>query len=188
VQDRKRSQERSVMQNVGEALSPHGIMAAAFTAACLYTDLRTGRIPNLLTVPFACGGVLYHCIALGIQAGGLFALKGLGLGCLLLFLPFALGGMGGGDVKCLGTLGAWMGPERVFWVFLYGAMAGGLIALVLLALPSRGQGMREAWLDLKIRILSGQWLHGRDQGRRFPYTIPIAIGVTALLLVENAGL
>lgn len=175
------------MQNLGGTLGPPGILAAAFMAACLFADLRTKRIPNLWTVPFACGGVLYHCVTRGVPAGGLFALTGLALGGLLLFLPFALGGMGGGDVKCLGALGAWMGPERVLWVFLYGAMAGGLIALVLLVLPSRGQGARDAWLDLKIRILSGQWLHGRDRGRRFPYTVALAIGVTALLLVENAG-
>ena len=175
------------MQDAGATLSPPAIMTAVIMAACLYADLRTGRIPNLLTVPFACGGLLYHCVLLGIPAGGLFALKGLGLGCLLLFLPFALGGMGGGDVKCLGALGAWMGPERIFWIFLYGAMIGGLIALALLVLPSRSQGMREAWLDLKIGLLSGRWFRDQANSRRFPYTLPIAAGVMAFFLMGKAA-
>ncbi|MGD8387571.1 MAG: A24 family peptidase [Desulfobacteraceae bacterium] len=174
------------MQDAGGMLSPPGIVAVALMAACLCMDLRTKQIPNLLTVPFACGGVLYHSMTLGLPAGGLFALKGLGLGCLLLLLPFALGGMGGGDVKCLGTLGAWVGPERVFWIFLYGAMAGGLIALILLALPPSGQGHRGVWLDLKVGVLSGQWFQGTAKGQSFPYTLALAVGVAAFFLVGKA--
>ena len=51
---------------------------------------------------------------------------------LLVFLPlFALRAMGGGDVKLLAAFGAWLGPALVFWVAVYGAIAGGLLALLL---------------------------------------------------------
>ena len=51
---------------------------------------------------------------------------------LLLFLPlFALRAMGGGDVKLLAAFGAWLGPVLVFWVAVYGAIAGGVLALLL---------------------------------------------------------
>ena len=39
--------------------------------------------------------------------------------------------MGGGDVKLLAAFGAWLGPGAVCWVAVYGAIAGGLLALLL---------------------------------------------------------
>ena len=50
------------------------------------------------------------------------------LGIALFFPFFALGGLGGGDVKLLGALGAWLGPTAVFHVGLYSAIAGGVMA------------------------------------------------------------
>ena len=44
-------------------------------------------------------------------------------------MPFALRGLGGGDVKLLAALGAWVGPTDVIWVALYTGVAGGLLAL-----------------------------------------------------------
>jgi prepilin peptidase CpaA len=158
------------------------MMALAFMAGCLYTDILTKRIPNFLTVPFACGGVLYHCLTLGLPEGGLFAFKGLILGCLLLFIPFALGGMGGGDVKCLGALGAWMGPERIFWIFLYGAVGGGLLALFLLIQPCRGEGFEDLFSNLKTGFLTGRLPEKPAGSNRFPYTIPIAAGFMVFIL------
>ena len=45
-------------------------------------------------------------------------------------MPFALGGLGGGDVKLLGALGAWLGVTNVVWLALYTGVAGGVLALV----------------------------------------------------------
>ena len=72
------------------------------------TDLRTSRIPNLLTFSAAAAGLAWH--AFGGWAPLASALGGLALG-LLLFLPiYLLRGMGAGDVKLLAALGAWLGP------------------------------------------------------------------------------
>jgi prepilin peptidase CpaA len=161
--------------------------ALVFMAASVYTDVRTQRIPNLLTVPFAFGGVLFHCAAAGFMEGGLYALKGLSLGCLLLIVPFALGGMGGGDVKCLGALGAWMGPQRVFWIFLYGAVAGGLLAFFLLIRPSRGEGLRGFLFRMKSGLVTGRFCGSSVKGTRFPYTIPVTVGLIVFLLTGKAG-
>jgi prepilin peptidase CpaA len=49
---------------------------------------------------------------------------------IALFLPFfLLRGMGGGDVKLLAALGAWLGPLALLTVTFYTALAGGVMAL-----------------------------------------------------------
>jgi prepilin peptidase CpaA len=51
------------------------------------------------------------------------------VGIAIFFLPFALGGLGAGDVKLLGAIGAWLGPMNAVWVGLYAGAAGGVLAI-----------------------------------------------------------
>jgi len=81
------------------------------TLAC-FTDLRTRRIPNVLTFSAAAGALLFHLATGGWSAAG-SSLAGLFLGALLFFPMFALRGMGAGDVKLLAAIGAWLGPGQV---------------------------------------------------------------------------
>ena len=49
---------------------------------------------------------------------------------LAVFFPFfALGGMGAGDVKLMAAIGAWLGPGMALMTALYGAVAGGILAI-----------------------------------------------------------
>ncbi len=95
-------------------------------------DLRSQRIPNLLTFPTALTALAYHLLIRGPQ-GLWFSLAGLGLGFGLMFAPFLLRVMGGGDVKLLAAVGAWIGPQLVLVAFLLTSLAGGVYALVVLA-------------------------------------------------------
>jgi prepilin peptidase CpaA len=60
------------------------------------------------------------------------------------------GGMGAGDVKLLGAIGAILGPGQVVIAFAFAAMLGGLYSLALL---SNQGGLRHAW-DRVFLILS----------------------------------
>ncbi len=106
-------------------LSAFGLIALVSVAAAL--DLGTRRIPNALTV----GGLL---LALGLRAltGTPALVDGL-LGALIAFglsFPlFLLGGMGGGDVKLLTAVGAFLAPERLWVALLAMALVGGALAL-----------------------------------------------------------
>ena len=92
-------------------------------------DVRTRRIPNVLTLSAAVAGLLYHLATSGL--GGLqTAAAGWLLGLLLLLPYFALGGMGGGDVKLVAALGAWLGPWETFWLAMYAGIAGGVLGLI----------------------------------------------------------
>jgi prepilin peptidase CpaA len=157
------------------------VAVAVGLAACV-ADLRTRRIPNVLTFSTAVAGVLFHAIGGGIAGAGQ-SLAGLAVG-LLLFLPFyLLGGLGAGDVKLLAALGAWLGPRLITWAGIYGMIAGGVLALgVALGRGYLRQLFRNLYLLLAHWRVSGvrrfdalTLEHGA--GPRLAYAVPITIGV-----------
>jgi len=95
--------------------------------ACWF-DVRERRIPNLVTVAGAIAALLLR-VSLG-WGPLLEGLLGAGLALLVALLPFALGLLGGGDVKLLGAVGAFVGADRLFGGLLLIAVVGGVLALV----------------------------------------------------------
>lgn len=81
----------------------------AITLIAAITDLRTGLIPNVLTLPALALAIALHGLFVGATAAGLSALGALMCG-LTPFVFFRLGAMGGGDVKLFAALGAIAGP------------------------------------------------------------------------------
>lgn len=100
-------------------------------AICTYTDVKYRKIYNVVLFPAAAIGLVSNFYVAGLT-GGFAALKGLALGVALLFVPFILGGIGAGDVKLLGVVGAFKGPDFVWWAFLYTAIVGGVISIVIM--------------------------------------------------------
>ena len=87
-------------------------------------DVRTRRIPNALVVAFCLVGLG----ARGMLGGCGPGVAGAALGLAILFVPFALGLIGGGDVKLLAATGAWLGPQATLVAALAGLAAGGLLS------------------------------------------------------------
>jgi prepilin peptidase CpaA len=151
-------------------------------------DLKTHRIPNYLTFGVALAG-------LGLQLGchgwsGLCdSLLGLALGFGLLIIPYMLGGMGAGDVKALAALGAWLGPLLTFHLFLYMALAGGLISLGSLCWQRLlGFKIRQASAFLVNIILCRSYgpapiTSTSSETKVIPYGVALALGMLALLVV-----
>ena len=85
------------------------------------TDLAWHRIPNILLLSALV-------LALALQASGegidgiVSATAGLLVGLAFLMPLYAMGGMGAGDVKLLGVVGAFLGP--------WGALVAGVAALI----------------------------------------------------------
>jgi prepilin peptidase CpaA len=93
----------------------------------VWTDVRTRRIPNALTIT-----ALLAALALRALLGGpalVDGLLGAGAAMVLLLPLFALGGVGGGDAKLLIAVGAFLGPGGFLVAALATAIAGGLMAL-----------------------------------------------------------
>ncbi|MGI5927749.1 MAG: A24 family peptidase [Thermacetogeniaceae bacterium] len=97
----------------------------------LYFDLTKKKIPNFLTLPVILWGLIYYTITAGFE-GLIFSLLGLLLGIAVFFIPFMLGGMGGGDVKLLGAIGAMKGLQFVFDAAIYTVFCGGILAIIYL--------------------------------------------------------
>lgn len=106
------------------------LVAAGLAAAW---DLGTRKIPNWLTFPTIALGLVLNLVGAGLP-GLRNAVLGTVAGTALLLAPFAVGGLGAGDVKMLAAVGALNGAAFAFRAFLYGAVAGGLIAAVVIGM------------------------------------------------------
>ena len=162
-----------------------GAVIAIALVACV-TDLRSQRIPNILTFGGALAGVVFHTM-IGAGEGFLSSVSGWAVGVAVFMLPFALGGMGAGDVKLVAALGAWLGPMDTLWLGMYTALAGGVAALGLALV--RGY-LRQAlsniymllmhWRVAGIRPLPEVSLEG-SRGPRLAYAVPVFGGLVATL-------
>src|SRR2546427_11437454 len=81
-----------------------------FVALCVIVDVRTRRIPNVISGSAMLLGVTLNTAYLG-TAGLLDSLAGLGVTVGVLLWPFAMGGIGGGDGKMIGAFVALLVPR-----------------------------------------------------------------------------
>jgi prepilin peptidase CpaA len=150
------------------------------------TDLTTRRVPNVLTFGAAAGAFGYFLAGEGLTGLG-FSAAGWVVG-LLMFLPlFALRGLGGGDVKLMAALGAWIGPGPAVWLALFAALAGGPLALLVAASKGYvGLAFSNLWSLLAFWRVVGVRSHPfmtleNPAAPRLPYAVPIAVGLMVTL-------
>jgi len=104
------------------------VAACALALAAGYTDWRSRRIPNWLTVPGLFVGIAANAVAAG-WPGIKDSLLGAGLG-LALLLPFVIiRALGAGDWKLVGALGACLGLQHLPVVLLVSVLVNGAIAI-----------------------------------------------------------
>ena len=108
----------------------HGVLLIGLIAAGV-TDVRSSRVPNVITFSLALVGLGFHTLS---ESGNglLFSAEGVGLGFTLLIGFYVYGGMGAGDVKLLAAVGAIVGPLNVFMGFLFASLLGGLYAVAIM--------------------------------------------------------
>ncbi len=123
------------------------------------TDIRSYKIPNFLTISGMLCGLFYHTAQNGIS-GFFFSASGILVGMSLLILFYLSGGMGAGDVKLLGSVGAFVGVKAVLIVGLYTAIIGGVYALLLIALnPVDSKSMiTRIYISVKTFICTGEYI------------------------------
>jgi prepilin peptidase CpaA len=163
----------------------------AMLAWAAVEDLRTRCIRNWLTFSLVVTGIAQSLMGHGtVSPGSSFA--GCALGFALPLALFAMGAIGGGDVKLLAGVGAWVGAGGVFEVFCAAAVAGMIIVLA----QAIGQG-RLRVLSRNSAVLAMNLVHVSDVGidhaiatgkscrsvdKPLPYAVPVLIAVLALLL------
>lgn len=160
------------------------ILAAGLMA--LWTDVRTRRVPNLLTGTVTVLGLVAHVAAHGPEGLGIAVLGMVAAGALL--LPgWYMGWMGGGDVKLVAAVGAWLGFPHGVIAALAALVAGGVIALAVAA--RRRILARSLWGA----AILGAWLMARTpgmapppvtSGERFPFAGAVLLGALVAMGVH----
>jgi prepilin peptidase CpaA len=101
-------------------------LAAALLA--IFYDLKYRRIPNFITIPSIICGVIIHTISGGIT-GFYSSISAMLIGVGIFIIFYILGGMGAGDVKFIGGVGALMGLKMMGPILIFTAFIGGVMSL-----------------------------------------------------------
>ncbi len=132
-------------------------------------DAMTRRIPNALTLATTALGIALA--GAGVSHVNVWqSLSGLLLGMLLMLPGYLIGATGAGDVKLLGAAGAVLGVRLVPIAFVYTAIAGGILALVVAFARGRLAATLRGLTLVRAREA------GRHSDRVFAYGPAIAIG------------
>jgi prepilin peptidase CpaA len=113
-------------QMSAEAISVCAVLIASVAG---FLDWRSRRIPNWLTVPASAIGLGSNFFVSGVP-GLVRSFEGAGAVMIVLLPVVLLRGLGGGDWKLMGALGACLGPTRIILVLLVTIFVAGFLALI----------------------------------------------------------
>ena len=152
-------------------------------------DVRSRRVPNFVTLPAICFGLIMHFVLGGWAELGSAAASG--LLCGLIFLVFYLaGGMGAGDVKLITAVGCIAGLSIIGQLLILTSLAGGVMAI--------GLALYRRQLKDTILNICALAIHHKSEGLRphpefnlsnartlrLPYALAIAAGSTISLCLK----
>ncbi|MDQ0902281.1 MULTISPECIES: prepilin peptidase [unclassified Paenibacillus] len=160
-------------------------------AICVFTDLKSRKIYNAVTLPGTVIGFMLLSASDGFP-GFVDGVLGFVVGFGILLIPYLLGGMGAGDVKLLGLVGAFKGVTFVLLASVYMALIGGVIALALLLLR-KGVIERLKQVIFSVVLLRyGMKISSamKDDAftAAFPYGVAIAGGAVLSLWLRGWGI
>jgi prepilin peptidase CpaA len=150
-------------------------------------DIRCRRIPNWLTFSLILSGLMQSFTwARTVSPGAAFL--GFLVGFGLTFLLFAIGAMGGGDVKLLAGIGAWLGPWPALTVFATEAVIGMVVVLAHAAWTGRLTKLLRNSTVIAVSVANASDGAALEQavetgkscstdGRLLPYAVPVLLAV-----------
>lgn len=156
------------------------IILAVFLGLALFYDARESRIPNYLAVAGLAAGLVFNLTAQGM-AGLLFALKGFVIPFIIMLLVYWLGGVGAGDVKLYGAIGAIMGSIFTISSLLYSTICAAIIGIFLVAVKGELLSrVKNLWFSFLCMITLGRVKYIQDlktsDSFRFPFMYAVIPG------------
>jgi prepilin peptidase CpaA len=139
-----------------------GLLALLLLAACWF-DLRSRTIPNqlnsavaLLAIPF------WWASGLGLWPDAALQLGVAALVFALFALAFAMGGMGGGDVKLVAALALWLPWQAVIAMLVIMSLAGGALTVAMVIRKRLANSQAQLEIPYGVAIaFGGLWLIGQ---------------------------
>jgi prepilin peptidase CpaA len=104
-------------------------LVIALTLLAAWTDARTRKIPNWLTVTGVLAGVAINSYFHG-WGGAKQSLEGTGLALAVLLPLVLLRGLGAGDWKLMGAVGSFVGPVLLVFILVGSVLLSGLMAMM----------------------------------------------------------
>jgi prepilin peptidase CpaA len=166
-----------------------GFIWSAVGAVC---DVKSRRVPNKLTYSGILFGLILRTALLrwqGLESGLAGGLVGGGI----FFLLYLLRSMGAGDVKLMAAVGCIAGAGSIVQIVIACALAGGLMAVVVMIYKKRtGRTMRNVGALLRFRVTHATAVHpslnvDNPESVRLPYAVAIAAGALYPFLAILAG-
>ena len=122
--------------------SVHSVVLILLATALLivsFIDLQHKIIPDVITLPGIVAGVVASFLITPV--GVVSSILGVVLGGGLFFLVAVIrpGGMGGGDIKLIAMIGAFLGWQAVLMTIFLGACTGSVAGLALMLLGKKGR-------------------------------------------------
>ena len=149
------------------------------------TDILKGKIPNWLTFPAILLGLIWISLLSGF-VGFVYSFLGIIVGIGLFIPSYSLGGMGAGDVKLMGVVGAFLGPKNVIWACIFSCIIGGIYAIVVLYFSGMLKNyLKRYGLMLKTFFLTREFSYmpplNDEKTPKLRFGLAIAIGTIALI-------
>lgn len=144
-------------------------LCPALLVVAALKDLTSYTIPNWISLALIVG-FFPAALALGMPWASLGLHVGIGVAALIAGMAmFALGWIGGGDAKVFAATALWLGWPASATFLLVTALAGGVLAVTLLAMRS---------ILLRRYVSAGPpWLSRlAEPGENVPYGLAICIG------------
>lgn len=149
-------------------------------------DLRTRRIPNWLTL-----SALVLGLAMRVPLGSSAVLDGFlaaGAAFALALPVFALGGLGGGDVKLLAAVGAFLGLDALWGALFVAVLVAGAFAIISILRQGRApQTLANLYMIVRGLNRKESWTGWKGAEGDAPLTIRSAGVITRPFAVSIAA-
>lgn len=153
-----------------------------------YYDVRYRRIPNAYALSVLISGLIVNAIGFGL-AGLLSSMAGAILAFGLMFAVRLFTGLGAGDIKLFGAIGALIGAEQALQAFFLILILGGVLAVVATIraglLRRTMVGVYQIFYGF---LVGGQPPPSRDQFAQSGMTVPYGVAITFGSLIFELGL
>ena len=137
------------------------IILLFFAAAAAGSDIRRGKISNLLILLMLAAGIGWRMVCAPESLPGIAGAMALTLAVLVPF--WRPGGLGAGDIKLLAALAPFLGVQWYIVSFILSFLIGAVFSAFLL-------------------------IRYRDLSRTIHFAVPVCISVTLCLLLQQLGI